>query len=71
MQLTIRQVGVSKVDQLADFDWVREGPSPNWRLLSGDEENAISEVLCAALSERSSVAALDQANRVLSSVLSG
>ena len=24
--------------QLADFDWVRAGPSPNWALLPADQQ---------------------------------
>lgn len=31
---------VSRLDELADFDWVRGGPSPNWRKM--DDEDCVS-----------------------------
>lgn len=30
---------------MADFDWIREGPSPNWRLLSTEEEVEVEKRL--------------------------
>lgn len=43
------QSGENKVGKMADFDWVREGPSPHWISLSTDqqrdEERLLQEVL--------------------------
>lgn len=35
----------SRHAEIQDFDWVRAGPSPNWRLLSAQEEDDVNAVL--------------------------
>lgn len=42
---TDSQTGVSRLTELADFDWVRGGQSPNWRRMSEDEEKDGEDVV--------------------------
>ncbi|OCF33655.1 hypothetical protein I316_04729 [Kwoniella heveanensis BCC8398] len=44
-------ISESKHAQVQDFDWVRSGPSPNWRLATGDPDSP-SQMITADLVDR-------------------
>jgi hypothetical protein len=45
------QGGISRHDQVQDFNWLHEGQSPNWRLTSIDEREEQIKGIARAIQE--------------------
>ena len=56
---------VSRLDELADFDWVRGGPSPNWRKMDDKDCVLLERSLLERLAPDGEVAVLSVLEAVL------